>query len=334
MSNPIKGMIAVTSDYGIGKTTFALECGYLPKDITLIKDDVKETGFEEQFNQYVDLVSMSAGMQLLDFHNECIKMIDKLKHTKVIIWDTWTQFSETFQPYIIENMIKFRTKKQYSGPLEVVGGKIWKDSYRYEGAVISALKSKCDLLILTFHLKSLYVEKTAIPNGYRPEYSKAISKYADLCIWLTPNPNSQVPIGLVMKNISEKRIVDNKIRATQILPARLEICNWDEILKYWNNPIGNRTPEDHEKPNNFELSMIEGTLTPENKQMYQNSIDMAKIQNETENKEQDAAIKKFLTSLGDDTRPPIKLAKVRAAIEAGEITYDGEISMAKITELS
>lgn len=334
MTNPIKGLVAVTSDYGIGKTTFALECGYHPKDMIFINDNVKETGFDTEFSQYVDLVNVSSKMTMLEFHNQCIEMISKLKKNKVIIWDTWARFASTFYSYVVANPDKFRTKKQYAGTSAIVAGRMYQDAYRYEGAVVSALKKKCDLLILTFHLKSLFVNGIVVPDRFKPDHDKAIENYADLRLWLTPNPNSQVPIGLVMKNISKRAMEKGVgIRTKQVLPLRLNQCNWDSILHYWENPIGDRMPEDHEKPSAFELSLIGGTLTPENRRMYQAGIELAKIQNEAENKEQITAIKEFLADL-KDAALPTKMMLVKKIIKAGDLSYDGEITIDKISKWS
>jgi len=327
-------MIAITSDYGIGKTTFALECGYEPKDMIFVNDDVKETGFESQFGQYVNLIPMSKGMTILDFHNQCIKMIDKMKKHKVIIWDTWTQFANTLYFHVVDNPDKFRTKRQYAGTSAIVAGRMYQDAYRLEGTIISTLKSKCDLLILTFHLAPLFIDNVAIPDRYKPGHDKAISKYADLRIWLTPNPDSQMPTGLVMKNISKRTIEKGKgIRTKQVLPLRLERCNWDTILNYWKNPIGDAKRGEMERPNEFELSLISGTLTPENKRMYQAGVVMAKISERAEDHEQVETIKAVLKNM-QDAPIPVKVQAIRDMQQAGELAYNGEINGSKITEWS
>ena len=108
MENPIKGIIAVTSNYGVGKTTFALECGYHPKDIIFINDDVKTLGFENEFKKYIDLVAVSEKKKVLELHNYCLGEIRNLPESKVIIWDTWTQFQSTFPVYVRANLNEFR----------------------------------------------------------------------------------------------------------------------------------------------------------------------------------------------------------------------------------
>jgi hypothetical protein len=325
MINPIKGIVSVVSNYGIGKTTFALECGYAPKDIIFINDDVKEVGFEKEFKQYIDLVAVSKKKKLLELHAYGIKLIDKLPKSKVIIWDTWTQFGLTFPVYVKAHLSEFRNPNEWSAMGKMKAGEIYQEAYRYEGAVLSGLKSKCDLLILTFHLKQYYEGSAIVPDKMRPGYDKAIEKYTDLRLWLTRNIDSQVPVGLVLKNISKRSVTERGIRTEQVLPLRLEQCNWDAVLECWKNPIGNREPTEKERPSRFELSLIEGTLTPEDKRLYEASLSLAEKQEEREElirKQQEKAIRDYITENELDSLPsPIKLNKIKEAIEAGDLIY-------------
>jgi hypothetical protein len=341
--NPIKGMVAVISNYGVGKTTFALECGYHPKDIVFVNDDVKEVGFENQFKEYVDLVGVSKKKKLLDLHAYCLDLIKKLPKSKVIIWDTWTQFQSTFPVYVKAHMNEFRNPSEWSANGKIKSGERYQEAYRYEGAALSELKTKCDLLILTFHLKQEYLNNVAVPGKFKPGHDRAIEKYADLRIWLTPNPDDPAPIGLVLKNIAKRELTEKGIRTSQVLPLRIETCNWDEILKYWDEPLGDRLPEDErgERPNSFELSLIEGTLTPEDKRLYEASLSLVEKQEAKEQAEQlmlkqsqEKAIKEYIAANLNGTPGPAKRDGVVAAIEAGELTYDGEVTVSKVNEWS
>jgi hypothetical protein len=339
MSNPIKGMIAIISNYGVGKSTFALECGYHPKDICFINDDVKETGFEKDFGQYVDLVTESKGMKILDLHKFCLNLIDNIKPCKVIIWDTWTQAQGTFPAYVKSYPNEFRNPKEYSPKGSIKAGEMYQDAYRYEGVWLTKLKSKCNLLILTFHLKQDYLNNVAIAGKFRPGHDRGIEKYADLRIWLTPNPDSQVPAGLVLKNISRKQLTDKGIRTSQALPLRVPRCNWDSLLEYWKNPIGDREPTKDERPSAFELSLIEGTLTPEDKRLYEASLSLVEkqdAQNDAEEllmkQSQEKAIKAYITANLSSLPSMAIMTAVNKAIESGELDYDGEVTVAKVSK--
>jgi hypothetical protein len=135
---------------------------------------------------------------------------------------------------------------------------------------------------------------------------------------LTRNVDSQVPAGLVLKNISKRSVTEKGIRTEQVLPLRLERCNWDSILEYWESPVGDRIPTTEERPNRFELSLIEGTLTPEDKRLYEASLLLV----EKQEREEELIIENELDSLPS----PIRLSKVKEAIEAGDLIYDGEVT--------
>jgi len=342
MNNPIRGIIAVISNYGVGKTTFALECGYKPADIIFVNDDIKEVGFEDDFKEYIDLVAISKKTKLLDFHNYCLDLISKLPKSKAIIWDTWTGFQNTFFQYVKVNELEFRNPKEWAGKPSIKAGEWYNEAWRYEGAVLSELKEKCDLLILTFHLKQFYLDNELVPGKFRPGHDRAIEKYADLRLWLTPNPNDSIPIGLVLKNIARRHVTDNGIKTSQVLPLRLPYANWEHILEYWESPIGDREIIDHERPNSFELSLIEGTLTPEDKRMYEASLSLSEKKEASEQakllilrQSQEKAIKTFLLAKKLNNMPgPVKKTEIKAAIEKGELIYDGEITVSKVNEWS
>jgi hypothetical protein len=341
MSNPIKGMVAAISNYGIGKTTFALECGYHPKDIVFVNDDVKEVGFEDEFKLYIDLVSTSKKTKLLDFHFHCLDLIEQLPRSKVIIWDTWTQCQLTFPVYVKSHLGEFRNPTEWSANGKIKSGEIYQEAARYEGAALSELKKKCDLLILTFHLKQFYLGKEPVPGKYKPGHDKAIEKYADLRLWLTHNPDNQVPVGLIMKNIKRQAIADNRIKSKQVFPLRIPTCNWDSIWEYWENPIGNREPTNEERPNEFELSLISGTLTPEDKRLYEASLSLAEKREDDEQAEmlmvrqsQEKEIKEYISQNLNGLPGPVKLKAITDQIDSGNLVYDGEITIGKIGDWS
>jgi hypothetical protein len=348
--NKIKGIVAVISNYGVGKTTFALECRYHPRDIIFINDDVKEPfdneddGLKEQdFGLYVNLVSQSSDKtKLLEFHQHCNNLIETLPESKVIIWDTWTQYQATFPAYVKANLNQFRNPKEWSAMGKIKSGEIYNDAYRYEGLWLTKLKSKCELLILTFHLKQHYMNGVAVPNKFKPGHDRAIEKYADMRIWLTPNLESQVPTGLVLKNISRRQVTEQGIQTSQVLPLKISHCNWNKLLYYWNTPLGDRELEEYERPNSFELSLIEGTLTPEDKRLYEASLSLVEKQEAEQEKErlllEQRQEKAIITYIAENFEPgtagPVIVAGLTKAIEIGELIYDGEINNGKVMNWS
>lgn len=328
MKNPVKGIVAVISDYGVGKTSFALENGYLPDDMIFINDNIKAIPYIMQFKNYIDLVGMTRGLKILEFHERCLELIENSKKAKVIIWDTWTRFASTFGPYVIANQSQFRNENQYSSNGKIKMGEIYKDAYAYEGQILNDLKHKCDLLIVTFHLKDQYESNIKIIDRKIPGNDRAITEYTDLRLWLMNNPNRAIPTGIVLKNINRSEITSAGIKPIQVLPKRLEIANWPTIFQYWKKPIGNREPTEEEKPSDLEMSLIEGILTIEEKRLYEASIRFTEQQQKGKEKELTKAVQAL-----NGQMPGAILEQIKAQIKNGELEYDGELTMKDITNL-
>lgn len=344
-TNPIEGLVAIISGFGIGKTKFALGCGYQPHEIIFVNNDSKapskfktSKGYTPEnrgYKRYIDLLDETKGLRLLEFHDHCLDLIDSLENKNgVIIWDTWTQLGKTCEPYVRENKSKFIENGKYRGTLEIIGGKIWHDSWRYEGQILNTLKKKCQLLIITFHLKNRYVAKLPVEGKYDPGHTKAIAQYSDLRIWLTATTHSsRVPIGLVMKNISRDKLGERGIEITSVLPPRIPYCNWQSIWSYWDNPTGNRELMPDEIPNDDEAAMIGGYLTAEQKRML-----MIGIQSDKQAKEKELlaisnqviVIKEKLMSMSGS--PVMKADQLKAMVTGGQLVYDGgEITPEKVS---
>lgn len=344
-TNPIKGIVAVVSGFGIGKTEFALGCGYQPDKIVFINNDSKEPPEHEEskgytaknrgYKRYVDLLDETKGLKPLEFHDHCLNLIDDLEDNNgVIIWDTWTVMGKTCEPYVRKNKSKFIENGKYTGSLEIIGGKIWNDSWRYEGQILNTLKKKCRLLIITFHLKNRYVAKLPVEGKYDPGHTKAIAQYSDLRIWLTATKHySRIPIGLVLKNIAKHKIGKKGIEITSVLPPRIPYCNWQSIWNYWTDPAGNRELMPDEVPSDDEAAMIGGYLTDEQKRML-----MIGIQSDKQAKEKEllainnqvAVIKEKLMSMSGS--PVMKSDQLKAMVGKGELVYDGgEITPEKVS---
>jgi hypothetical protein len=333
MINPIKGIVSVTANYGVGKTEFCLSCGVQPEEIVYINDDGKETGLEDQFGQFFSFIRETKGMKQLELHQHGLDLIERIKSNRVIIWDTWTRFELSFITYGRVNPNKLRNQDEWSRLAAIKGSEMMKEALNYEVSILNSLKGKCDILFITCHLKPNYINGVEIAGKSKPEHNNAVQKAANLRLWLTPNARSQSPTGLVMKNISKREITERGIRPTQVLPLRLERCDWDNILTYWDNPIGDRETVEGEQPNSFELSLIEDTLTAEDKRLYEASLpvverraEQAKTDELLAKQEQVRAIKKYAAENLNGLPSPVQLSKIKAEIEAGNLAYDGEIT--------
>ncbi len=270
----LNGVIQVTGEHDTGKTTFALECGAAPEKILFFDDDLKGRAtvneLEEagaKFGRYVDLVEVGDGKAELDYHNAVMEILSGLEPGQfdAIVWDTWSHFANTTHAYVLANPTEF--KKNWAPMGTIKGAQQWQEARRYEAKIISYLQSLAPTVILVTHLKDQYMGKVKVPGKQIPANSNALDRVLRFRIWLRLNPTGRaVPIGLCMKRLDRKHAEDNKIRTVNVLPRKLvplasEKSLWDTIWRYWDVPMGDREPTDDELPTEYELSILDGTLT-------------------------------------------------------------------------
>jgi hypothetical protein len=87
----------------------------------------------------------------------------------------------------------------------------------------------------------------------------------------------------VLKRISKPTITKDGLQVVNILPRRIkplesEQSIWQAIDRYWQKPIGNRKPEKDEEPTAFELSILDGILTEDQKEVWHANLEASKIQ--------------------------------------------------------
>lgn len=267
------GTVLFTGEHGVGKTSLALE-GKDPRRIKFVDDDLKGRATinqlkqdEIEFGSYVDFIELTRGKKRLEIHNEGIKLIRAIKPGEfdAVVWDTWTRFAETFHSYVQANPDEFRARDGWAAMGKIRSGEEYKEARAYEANIIAELQAKVPLVILISHLKNHYVNN-ARTGKQIPAVSPAVERVCSLRMWLRHNPSGTTPIGLVLKNIDRKVLVDGRLRTVQMLPKKItpqagESSLWDSIERYYNDPIGMRPPLPHEIPNEFEMSLITGTLT-------------------------------------------------------------------------
>jgi len=296
------GVCLVTGEHGTGKTSFALEGGP-PESMLFVDNDLKGRSTVDQmrrdaikFGRYVDMIGMTAGKKALESHMIGLKMIDEIKpgEFEVITWDTWTEFAATSHDFVAANPNQFRDEENWAAMGKIRKGEEYKEARFYEAELISRLQTLAPLVILISHLKNQYLNNA--PTGKEvPAVSKAVDRVCNMRLWLRRNPKSPVPIGLVLKNI-DRKVYDadkNRLRTVQILPTRIEplegeLSLWDSIYRYYDDPAGLRAPLSNEIPDDFESSIVQGTLTDDQRLSWFYAIkqerdrEAEEIENETE----------------------------------------------------
>ena len=278
--NPITGLVHVTGEPDTGKTTFALSCGFQPSEIAFFDDDLKTQSIANQLKEagtplgfYANLTKDTIGMREIDFHNYVMEQIQTLKGKgfKVLVFDTWSRFENTFHPVVQKEPQKFKQFFSPNGTFKAM--EIWKVSFDYEARVIDELLQVAPLVILITHLKDQTIG--SVKTGAEiPDSKKPVVEKSRLRIWTRHNPDGPAPIGLVLKRLSKVTVTESGITPINVLPRKVNPCTWKRILEYWEDPIGDRTPSNNEVPNDFEFSILDGVLTADQKDaLHINRID-------------------------------------------------------------
>lgn len=286
-TNPITGILNVSGEPDSGKTWFALSSGAQPERIAFIDDDLKGEAIKDeveasghQFGYYASLIKDAKKMREIDFHNHCLNILADLEenyHGKldVLVWDTWTRFENTFHPFVVSNPNKFR---QFYSPMgQIKGAEQWNASFEYEAVVLSMLTGIAPLVILTSHLKK-NASKVEIAEGKKPLIQKSRMR-----VYLRHSSDSPEPTGLLLKRLSKADISSGGLKPINVTHRKVHPFTWERLIHYWNNPVGNITPGPDEQLNEFELSILDGILTKDQKDV----LAMARIEAEKEREEEE-----------------------------------------------
>lgn len=276
----LRGIIQVTGEKGIGKTTFALECGIDPKKMVFFQDDVKDTGINpKDFGRFIDVRTDFEGVTTLKLRDKLKEIIDGIEPNQyeVCIFDTWAKLGDALRLWGKENATKFREASTFSSMGKIRSGEEWQIGSRYEADFLAEVAKKFRLVFIVSHLKE-QMKAGAKTDKMIPESHAAIETICLFRVWLRQNETgSPVPIALIPKRLN-KRVTDKgRIRTVNVLPRRVEplpdeLSLWDSFERYWNEPMGNREPFPKELPNEFEVSILDGILTADQKTVWKANL--------------------------------------------------------------
>lgn len=297
--NPITGLINVTGEPDTGKTSFALSSGAAPERTAFIDDDVKGGSTVKEviasghkFGYYRDLVKEAEGLREIDFHNLCLQIIHDLEAMKgnldVIVWDTWTKFENTFQPVVVSSPLRFR--QYYSAMGQIKGAEQWQASFDYEAIVLAKLVNIAPLVIVTSHLKKDQTRVRDIAESKKPLVQKSRMR-----VWLRHNPDAPQPIGLMLKRLLKMTVTDEGMVPVNVTHRKVKPLTWKRLIHFWENPVGDNPPTAEERLSEYELSILDGVLTRDQKE----ALKLAVIEAEKE-REQEKAIEE---AARNDPRP-------------------------------
>ena len=275
---PLTGLISVHSEADVGKTAFCLECGSDPEKIMFVDADIKGKSTVQQMladginlGRYEDWTKQTKDMKELAAFELGLKIIDSIKPGQydALIWDTWSSISRVTKSEISAHPKKYRDNWSAMGVIK--GAEENSAANDLEAKLIANLLDKVPMLLLTTHLKSYYVGNKKVEGKFIPDCKQALITKSRLRLWLRRNPTGRpVPIGLVLKRIDKKVMVDGRIRTINVLPQRLvpgleDDSLWSVIERYWNDPWGDRALNEQDALTEYELSILDGTLTTDQK---------------------------------------------------------------------
>lgn len=286
---PYRGIIEITGDHDVGKTIAALQTSNNMKDIVFVDDDVKGEGTVRQmheggmqFDEYINLAPLRAALgkaptadQLIDgVIDHAVEIIMK-KQRKIIVWDTWRIVYQSFRLHVERNQPRYSNIVKWQGNSTIIQGLISRVARGLELQYLNKLKSNCELLIITHHVKDWYESNVKV--GVIPESSNTFSEVCNMRLWLRRNQQSKVPVILFLKRPNIPKIVKGKLSFVNIVPLKITPTDkhesiWDAIADYEANPIQSRQPRIDETPTPEELMAISGTLTDEMKSFVTASI--------------------------------------------------------------
>lgn len=279
---PFRGIIEIAGQHDAGKTLAALQTVFPYDKTVFIDDDLKGSGTVKQmmdnkikFEKYIDLGERRAKLgntptsdQLLkEIVYPLIEEVTKEKH-EVIIFDTWRIVYQSARDYVSRHQNEFADVVTWRGNNPIIQGLISKVARMIERKQMDLLRSSCDLLILTHHLKDKYENSVVV--GEQPESSKTFDEVCNLRLWLKRNPNSKVPIVLFLKRPNLPKVENGQLKFVNIVPMKItpdksDESIWSCIAKYEKNPIESREPKENETPTPEEFAMLSGTLTNDQK---------------------------------------------------------------------
>lgn len=321
--NPITGILNVTGEPDSGKTWFALSSGAAPERTAFIDDDVKGAAIVQQlkaegrsFGYYRNLVRESKGMREIQFHKLCISILDEISKGEfdALVWDTWTRFENTFHPMVASNPNEYR--QFYSSMGQIKGAEQWGAAFEYEARVLDALTETAPLVILTSHLKK-DASKRDVAEAKKPLVQKSRMR-----VYLRHSPDSPEPTGLMLKRLSKAVVTDTGMKPVNVTYRKVFPLTWENLIHYWNNPVGNDKPPAGEQLNEFELSILDGILTKDQKDVL--ALSLIDAEREREEEERQKRAQKRLTSRGNhqDEVPTTPVLLITKAMS--EYGMDGE----------
>jgi len=285
--NSITGIINVVGEPDSGKTWFAMSSGAAPERTAFIDDDVKGNAMVSiieaegrSFGMYRNLMRETKGMRELQLHDHCMEIINEIDQRAgefdVLVWDTWKRFEDTFHPVIVKNPSKY--KEFYSSMGQIKGAEQWNASFELESATLAVLQDTVPLIFLVSHLKN-DAQKRQVAEAKKPLIQKSRMR-----VFLRHTPGSPIPTGLMLKRLSRVDFAKG-MEPINVTHRKVKELTWKKLLHYWENPVGNTPPGPEEMLDEYELSVLDGILTKDQRMALELELAQLKAEQAAEEKQ-------------------------------------------------
>lgn len=299
---PFRGLIHVTGEPDTGKTTLVMTVkGVLPEHILFFDADIKTQGLADEFEfagtpflAYHNLIQERKDLGLTgkkkpeDYFHMIDALVDKYVdlrekgkiEPRVAIFDGWSPIEAGIRAY--SESIMGEISPYSRNQIKTMSRMTWSYTYDEYARFLTKILELAPMVFLTTHTK----EKYESPGVLQTRGQRPITEKSTLRIWLRHNPDSPAPIGLVLKRIQKMHVTPDGIVPVSVLPRRIVPCTWDKIHEYFQEPVGLREPTEEETPTLFELSILDGTLTDDQKE----ALKLARVRAEKDAKEEEGFI--------------------------------------------
>ena len=278
MSVLLNGMMVIQGEDGVGKTTLAVMASDNPKKIAYLDADygkgeavVGDLGI----GHHIRVAEEAAAKKMNDveYHRYVMNQIENLPDgLDTIVYDNPTRLGYGAHNYVKSGDRRYR--ESYAPMGQIKAAQIWQDTKKVHFPDLYALmRSKARLVIWCSHMKPERDDAGVATGGLEPDYDSSLRKGAEFIVYLMRNTRreSVQPVGLVIKHPKGK--INLKTREiVRVFPDRIDPMNWNKIAEYLKNPYGARSKEEREefeRPDEYESSIIHGSLSPEQRKVYE-----------------------------------------------------------------
>lgn len=227
-------VVVATGEYQSGKSMLALTTG-APIERVLVYDNEESVTTYHAMNPGFTRVDIAGQLPSkwtnLDFYTKWVEHVRSIEPGRydVIAVDTIERIESGISDWVTRNPQYFgHSANQY----ERMSGLFWGDVKDLWGRHILELKARCQLLILTAHMRDVYVDRKPVPGKRERKGKETLSELASLEVELKRKPGQRAPSALVIKS---RLVFGNILNPKTLRPMfdpYIPEFTWDVVREY------------------------------------------------------------------------------------------------------